>query len=42
MNLPGMPTPPTDSLYKFMAILGILLLIVAPVFWANFYITHAE
>jgi Flp pilus assembly protein TadB len=42
MNVPKLPFPPTDNLYKFMAISGVVLLIVAPVFWAQFYITHAE
>ena len=42
MNIPKLPFPPTDNLYKFMAISGVVLLIVAPVFWAQFYITHAE
>jgi len=42
MTIPKLPLPPTDNLYKFMAISGVVLLIVAPVFWAQFYITHAE
>jgi hypothetical protein len=42
MNVPGIPSPPTDNLYKFMAISGVVLLIVAPFFWAKFYITQAE
>jgi len=42
MNIPKLPLPPTDNLYKFMAISGVVLLIVAPLFWAQFYITHAE
>jgi hypothetical protein len=42
MTIPKLPLPPTDNLYKFMAISGVVLLIVAPIFWAQFYITHAE
>jgi len=42
MNVSGIPSPPTDNLYKFMAISGVVLLIVAPFFWAKFYITQAE
>jgi hypothetical protein len=42
MNVPALPTPPTDNLYKFMALSGVVLLIVAPIFWANYYITQAE
>jgi hypothetical protein len=42
MNIPKLPFPPTDNLYKFMAISGVVLLIVAPIFWAQFHITHAE
>jgi hypothetical protein len=42
MNIPTLPSPPTDNLYKFMALSGVVLLMVAPFFWAKFYITHAE
>jgi hypothetical protein len=42
MTIQKLPLPPTDNLYKFMAISGVVLLIVAPIFWAQFYITHAE
>jgi hypothetical protein len=42
MNVPTLVSPPTDNLYKFMAISGVVLLIVAPFFWAQFHITHAE
>jgi hypothetical protein len=42
MTIPKLPIPPTDNLYKFMAISGVVLLIVAPIFWAQFYITHTE
>ena len=42
MNLPTLPSPPTDSLYKFMALSGIILLVVAPFFWAKYYISQAE
>jgi len=42
MNFPALQSPPTDNLYKFMALSGVVLLIVAPFFWAKFYITHAE
>jgi len=42
MNVSKLPLPPTDNLYKFMAISGVVLLIVAPFFWAQFHITHAE
>jgi len=42
MNVPALPSPPTDNLYKFMALSGVILLIIAPFFWAKFYITHTE
>jgi hypothetical protein len=42
MNIPTLPSPPTDNLYKFMALSGVVLLLAAPFFWAKFYITHAE
>lgn len=42
MNVPELPSPPTDNLYKFMALSGVVLLMVAPFFWAKFYITHTE
>lgn len=42
MNIPGLPSPPTDNLYKFMALSGVILLLVAPIFWAKFYISHSE
>jgi len=42
MNFPALSSPPTDNLYKFMALSGVVLLIIAPFFWAKFYITHAE
>jgi hypothetical protein len=42
MNLPQIPTPPTDNLYKFMAISGVVLIIVSPIFWAHFHITQTQ
>ena len=39
-NIPGLPTIPTDNLYKFMALAGIVMLIVAPIFYAKYYISH--
>lgn len=42
MNIPALPSLPTDNLYKFMALSGVVLLIVAPFFWAKFYITHSD
>jgi hypothetical protein len=42
MNIPGLPSPPTDNLYKFMALSGVVLLLVAPIFWAKFYLSHSE
>ena len=42
MYIPTLPSPPTDNLYKFMALSGVILLMVAPFFWAKFYITQVE
>ncbi len=42
MNIQGLPSLPTDNLYKFMALSGVVLLLVAPIFWAKFYISHSE
>jgi hypothetical protein len=42
MKIPGLPSLPTDNLYKFMALSGVVLLLVAPIFWAKFYISHSE
>jgi hypothetical protein len=42
MSFPTLPSPPTDNLYKFMAMSGVVLLIVAPIFCAQFYVSQAE
>jgi uncharacterized membrane protein YciS (DUF1049 family) len=42
MNIQGLPSLPTDNLYKFMALSGVVLLLVAPIFWVNFYISHSD
>jgi len=36
------PSPPTDNLYKFVAISGLLLLVGAPVYWATFEVKLQE
>ena len=35
-------TPPTDNLYKFVAISGLVLLFGAPVYWATFELQLQE
>jgi hypothetical protein len=40
MNLPLLPTPPTENLYKFAAITGVILCILAPLYWASFYVAY--
>ena len=40
MTLPTFPVPPTDNLYKFAAISGVVLFILAPVYWAGFYVAY--
>ena len=42
MSLPSLPSLPTDNLYKFMAITGVVLFVGAPVYWATFYFQLAE
>src|SRR5689334_12006318 len=42
MTIPGLPSPPTDNLYKFMALSGLVLIIIAPFFWANYYFPQAD
>ena len=42
MSLGLFPSPPTDNLYKFVAVAGLLLFIGAPVYWATFYLQLAE
>jgi hypothetical protein len=39
-EIPGLPTIPTDNLYKFIALTGVLMFIVAPIFYVNFYISY--
>lgn len=41
-NIPGLPTIPTDNLYKFMALSGVVMFIVAPIFYVNFYISYKK
>ena len=36
MSFPSLPTPPTDNLYKFMAISGLVAAILAIVFYHGF------
>lgn len=39
---PTIPTPPTDNLYKFMALAGIVLLVAAPFYWTSYYVKQQE
>jgi hypothetical protein len=33
---PSLPSPPTDNLYKFMALAGLVLMFGAPIYWAKY------
>jgi hypothetical protein len=36
MTPPILPSPPTDNLYKFIAVAGLVLLFGAPVYWSSY------
>ena len=36
MTFPPLPSPPTDNLYKFAALTGVILVLGAPVYWATY------
>jgi hypothetical protein len=42
MSLFTPPSPPTDNLYKFVAISGVVLLIGAPVYWTSYELQLQE
>lgn len=42
MSTPEIPSLPTDNLYKFAALTGLVLLLAAIFLWANFYIHRLE
>jgi len=42
MDIPLIPSPPTDNLYKFMALAGIVLLVAAPFFWTTYRLKQEE
>ena len=42
MSFISPPSPPTDNLYKFVAISGLLLLVGAPVYWTTFEVKLQE
>src|SRR5664279_740265 len=42
MSFIAPPAPPTDNLYKFLAISGVMLLLAAPVYWSAFEIKVEE
>src|ERR1039458_3252958 len=42
MSLPTIPSPPTDNLYKFMAIAGLVLFVLAPAYLATFYLADKQ
>jgi hypothetical protein len=39
---PLLPTPPTDNLYRFLALTGFVLVLSAPVYWASYSLPLAE
>ncbi len=42
MDLPKIPYPPSENLYKFMALLGMALVIAGPVYWGVFTVKLSE